>query len=186
MFYVFLGILAFLLFIIYDINSIVMKYRFINSCFFVGLALLMFATVGIIVISWDFIKFDIIRIGAYGTLSVISFLLLIYTLFFALPFQDTYVDIESPHKVCQSGVYALCRHPGVLWFSGFYIFLGLALDISLLFIAACIFSLLNLLYVVFQDQWTFMQLFDDYKSYKKNTPFLIPNLKSIKRCLETL
>jgi hypothetical protein len=69
---------------------------------------------------------------------------------------------------------------------GFYFFLGLALEIPLLLTAACIYSGLNIIYVIFQDRWTFMKTFEDYESYKTDTPFLLPNLKSIKRCLRTL
>ena len=44
--------------------------------------------------------------------------LLVYTLFFALPFHDTYIHGTTAPSLCRSGVYALCRHPGVLWLSG--------------------------------------------------------------------
>jgi len=80
----------------------------------------------------------------------------------------------------------LCRHPGVLWFMGFYFFLWLTLKIPLLLLAGIIFSCFNLMYVIFQDRWTFTRVFEDYNDYKKLTPFIIPNFKSIKRCLQTL
>lgn len=186
MIYIFCGFVAFLLFFIYDINSIIFKNKLLYGCFFVGSFLIIVATVGIVITYRDLIKIDVFRITIFGILAAFFFLLMIYTLFFALPFKDTYIETEASLKVYQSGVYALCRHPGVLWFMGFYIFLGLALKIPLLLTAAVIFSLLNILYVIFQDRWTFMKIFDDYDEYKKDTPFLIPNLKSIKRCIQTI
>jgi protein-S-isoprenylcysteine O-methyltransferase Ste14 len=184
MIYVLIGIAAFVLFIVYDINSIIMKNKFLNGCFFAGNILLIVATAGIIFKSRDAIKMDVLRIVFFGIFTLLFFSLLIYTLFFALPFKNTYIETDSSPKVCQSGVYALCRHPGVLWFAGFFIFLGLTLNIPLLLTAAVIFSLLNTLYVIFQDQWTFMKIFENYDEYKINTPFLLPNTKSIKRCLQ--
>ena len=184
MIYILLGFVAFLFFVIYDINSIIFKHKILNGCFFVGVFLITFATVGIIITTRDLIMIDFIGMGILGMLAVIFFYLLIYTLFFALPFKNTYIETEGSPKVYKNGVYALCRHPGVLWFTGFYIFLGLALKIPLLLTAAVIFSLLNILYVVFQDQWTFIKVFDNYDKYKKDTPFLFPSLKSIKCCLQ--
>lgn len=186
MIYIILGIVAFLLFVLYDVNSIILKHKLLYCCFFLGFLLLTVATIGIVIRSRDLIKIDIFRMGVFGALAVIFFFLLIYTLFFALPFKNTYIESKGPPKVCQSGVYALCRHPGVLWFMGFYAFIGLALMIPLLLIAAVVFSILNILYVLFQDRWTFIKSFDNYDKYKMDTPFLFPNMKSIKRCLKTL
>lgn len=186
MIFIILGVAAYIFFVLYDINCIVFKNKLLYCGFFTGLILLAAATGGIIVTSRKLIVLKSFRVVIFGTFAVLFLLLLMYTLFFALPFKDTYLETEGPHKVCQSGVYALCRHPGVLWFIGFYLFLGLALDLSLLFTAAIILSILDILYVIFQDRWTFVKNFVDYGEYKKITPFLLPNLKSLKRCLQTL
>ena len=53
-------------------------------------------------------------------IATIFFVLLIYTLFFALPFDKTYQNESEKRMAYTEGVYALCRHPGVLWFIGFY------------------------------------------------------------------
>lgn len=180
-----LGVIAFLLFGLYDINSIIMKNKLLNYGFFTGSVLIILATFGILFTSWGRIKPNPIRIIFFGFLSLLFLCFLIYTLFFALPFKKTYLEHTSP-KVYQSGVYALCRHPGVLWFIGFYLFLWLAISIRLLLVETVIFSLLNILYIFFQDRWTFARYFNDYDKYKITTPFLIPNRNSIKRCLKTL
>lgn len=184
--YIFLGFMAFLLFMIYDINSAILNKKLLHKFFFLGCFLLITATSGIIITSLDQIKLDLVKMSIFGIFALISFFLLIYTLFFALPFQDTYVKTNNSPKTYQEGVYALCRHPGLLWFIGFYLFLWLTLRIPLLLMAGAIFSCCNLLYVIFQDRWTFTRIFEDYHEYKKTTPFIIPNFKSIKRCLQTL
>jgi protein-S-isoprenylcysteine O-methyltransferase Ste14 len=186
MFYIILGVVAYLFFFLYDINSIILKNHLLNCCFFAGVFLQISATAGIIFTSMDSIKINLYKTGAFGVFALLFLCLLIYTLFFALPFKDTYVTTGSPPKVCDCGVYALCRHPGVLWLIGFYAFLGLALQTTLMITLAAIFSILDLLYVIFQDRWTFVKYFSNYKEYKTDTPFLLPNLKSIKRCLQTL
>ena len=186
MVYLFGGVLAFALFIVYDINGVIFKNRLLSGCFMLGIFLLGGSTVGIVVTSTDLIQTNVLSVIIYGSLAVLCFCLLIYTLFFALPFQDTYLETGGSPKIYKEGMYALCRHPGVLWFIGFYLSIGLMLKIPLLIAAAVIFSLLNLLYVIFQDHWTFMKMFSDYDLYKKETPFLLPSLDSIKRCIQTI
>lgn len=186
MIYISMGLLAFLLFAAYDINSVTSKKTSINHFFFLGSILLIVATAGIIIESFHGIKWDLLGMSILGFFSLVFLILLIYTLFFALPFNETYVQGNATPKVCQRGLYALCRHPGVLWFMGFYLFLWLTLKIPLLLLAGIVFSACNFVYIIFQDHWTFPQLFADYNDYKKHTPFIIPNFKSIKRCLQTL
>jgi len=186
MIYIVMGLLAFLLFAAYDINSVTSKINIMNSFFFLGSFLLIAATAGIIIESFHSIQWNLQRMSIFGIFSLLFLILLIYTLFFALPFSETYVKGSTSPKVCQGGFYALCRHPGVLWFTGFYFCLWLTLKIPLLLPAVIIFSACNVIYVIFQDHWTFPRIFEDYNDYKKHTPFIIPNFKSIKRCLQTL
>lgn len=187
MIYILMGLLAFLLFAAYDINSVTSKTKnIVDRFFFLGSLLLIGATAGIIIESFSEIPWDLLRMSIGGIFSLVFLILLIYTLFFALPFNDTYVNSNKTPKVCRNGFYALCRHPGVLWFAGFYFFLWLTLKIPLLLWAAIIFSSCNFIYIIFQDLWTFPRIFADYHDYQKHTPFIIPNFKSIKRCLQTL
>lgn len=186
MFYIVLGLFSFLLFFLYDINSVIIKSKLLDLSFFAGILLLAVSTGGLVISSADQIRFDLIRTGICGTLAVIFLLLLIYTLFFALPFKETYLEPDAPRKVYRKGLYALCRHPGVLMFIAFYLFLGLALKSGIFYIASVIFSGLNIGYVCFQDCWTFMKTFPDYGEYKRETPFLLPRLRSIKKCFQTI
>ncbi|MDP4109378.1 MAG: hypothetical protein Q8878_05040 [Bacillota bacterium] len=111
--------------------------------------------------------------------------LLIYALFFALPFGDTY-SVHQKNVICKTGPYAMCRHPGVICFAGFYLFLYFALPSLRLAYFATVSCICNLLYVIFQDMWSFPLTFDGYGDYRNETPFLIPTAKSIRRGLQTL
>lgn len=178
-----LGVMAFFLFIVYDINSIVLKNKVLKMLFLIGVLLLAFSTLGLIILVFHIDVLYHFNFYLFSLLSVLMLALLAYSLFFALPFKDTY--IKESTNVCQYGIYALCRHPGVLFLAAFYFFLGLALDSKMLLTAGLIFSLCNLAYVIFQDRWTFVRLFDDYQTYQRTTPFLIPNLQSIRLCFKT-
>ena len=84
--------------------------------------------------------------------------------------------------VCH-GMYALCRHPGVLWFAGFYGFMALAWRSRQWLLAFALFTLEDVLYVCYQDRCIFPRTIDRYGEYQKTTPFLIPTASSVKEAL---
>lgn len=180
------GILAFLLFVIYDINSVKYRSVVLKKAFFVGLLLLTAATAVLVVTEWNTCVVANIRRVVFLALGGIFFLLLLYTLFFALPFEKTYVREEKVPQVYSKGMYALCRHPGVLWFIGLYASLAAAVPSFSVILAGSSFCVCNLLYIMIQDVWTFPNYFIDYHSYKKAVPFLIPTGKSIAECIRTI
>lgn len=188
MLYILIGIAAFGLYAIYDINSVRWKKKAPAAFFFLGSLLLLGATVlGLVQTCME---------GAirplpgglwvlFAALAALSFALMIYTLFFALPFQETYVEPVAPGKVCDRGMYALCRHPGVIWFCLGYLNLALLTGSGLMWGMGTCFGLLNIAYAVFQDRWTFLRTFEDYDGYRKRVPFLIPTKESIRRAWQT-
>ena len=183
-----LGTISFLLYAVYDLEqggAISHRFHKITKCFFtIGSVFLVAATMMLL---WEMdllqMKYGMKRI-IFLLFAIIFFGLLIYTLFFALPFEETYV-MQEAHKTYDKKMYALCRHPGVLWFAGVYFCLWLAFGTELLLVMAVWFSLLNFCYVVLQDYYTFPRVFFDYGEYQKRVPFLIPNGKSLKRCIDT-
>lgn len=188
--WIIIGIIAFLLFIIYDVNSLRWQNAFLHKFFAAGFALLAFSTIGIFAyhqrIRENWHMWKIIAV----LLAVFFIAALLYTLFFALPFEDTYCTNESasanePNRrsAYTGGVYALCRHPGVLWFAGFYACLSILAWNNAITGYSCVVTGCNILYILFQDKITFPQTFDNYGDYQKSTPFLIPNRKSIKECI---
>ena len=186
MFSLITGILGFVLYILYDINSFTKKNPFVHSFFLLGTVLIALAT-----------GLDLYHSLASGAFSgavdtalaaggIVSFLALIYCLFFALPFEKTYADQTIGNHVYDRGVYALCRHPGILCFFFLYLLLGLAALPGRLLHHGMVFSLLNLLYAWFQDRITFPKTFCDYREYRTRVPFLIPTPASIRMAIKTL
>ena len=181
-----LGIAAFGLYLIYDINSYTRQLRFVHSFFLLGTVLLCGATAWDIWCAWKAGCFAgvgdvLLLVGA-----AVFFALLIYSLFFALPFEKTYTEQTSGNHVYSGGVYALCRHPGILWFFGMYLLLGLAALPSGMIVNCLVFSALDLAYAWFQDRITFPKTFCDYTQYQKSVPFLIPTKASIRMAKKTL
>ena len=82
-------------------------------------------------------------------------------------------------------MYALCRHPGVLWFAVAYLCLGLLLGAPKAAVFALVMTGLNIAYVLFQDCWTFPKSFVNYEEYRRTTPFLLPTPGSAVRCVRT-
>lgn len=180
-----LGMLGFLLFFLYDINSFTWRSRLLHKSFALGVTLLAAATVLDLAAA--------LRMGAFSGLKDLILLVagalclaaLVYCLFFALPFAETYQDTDGPPAVCDRGVYALCRHPGVLCMLGMYLFWGLGALPATMLRNGLIFSGLNTVYVCFQDRMTFPRTFPDYPDYQKNVPFLIPTGASIRAAWRT-
>lgn len=124
---------------------------------------------------------------AWGAAGGLFLALLLYALFFALPFGETYCAGEPAEKArpYDRDVYALCRHPGVLFLAGVYLCWGMAVLPGDLLRNGMIFSLLNVLYVVFQDLVTFPAVFEDYTGYRRKVPFLVPTRASVRTAWAT-
>lgn len=184
--YIGLGSLCFLLFILYDLNQIHNNYKMIKPLFAAGCITLCVLTIIIsVTASESDYQVGFPSVAVFFLLAGVQLFLLIYTLFFAVPFQEAYVE-GSKQKICTTGVYALCRHPGVLFLAGFYLFLSLGLGKPLLLLTGMSYTVMNLLYVLFQDIYIFPRLFEGYGDYRKNTPFLLPNAAGFKKCIRDL
>lgn len=181
MFALWLGVLGFLCYLLYDVNSVGRIAGWMNRLFMIGTILIVVATS---VLFWKrrSVLFQTPMDLLWMAGGVFFLYLLIYTLFFALPFDETYVKESRYRKAYTEGVYALCRHPGVLWFAGMYLFAALlwkSLEGLIFFVVMVI---LNIFYVIFQDYYSFPKTFSNYREYQRSTPFLIPNRKSIQQC----
>lgn len=117
-------------------------------------------------------------------LALLMLALLLYTVFGAVHCGSPQPDGLRP--LVSTGVYALCRHPGVLWLSGMYFCAWCARGESAWLLAWVLFSGADILYVFWQDRYLFPLSIQDYREYQKSTPFLVPNPGSIRRCLQTL
>lgn len=166
------GILAFMLYFIYDINDITIRNRFIQK-FFLFASLILVGQTFFLLFTYDYSK----CVWIWMLFAIIFCVLLIYTLFFALPFDETYVSSQGGRKVCSFGFYGLCRHPGFWWFFLMFLFLGFALPGSEMMKFGLICSFLNFLYICFQDVYIFPRTFFNYYEYKQEVSFLIPRRK---------
>lgn len=127
------------------------------------------------------------RAPASGALRVLAFAgaalfaaLLVYSLFFALPAAASYTEPGQKRPACTGGVYALCRHPGVLWLAGLLACLYPAAGLPPL--ANALFTALNVALVVFEDRAVFPAVLAGYGEYRRSTPFLIPSGESFRAC----
>ena len=179
------GTFSFLLFLLGDLNDAFWHRRFLKPAFLTGAALLVVSTAGSI---WEHLP------EALGPLQILSLAgallftaLTVWALFFSFPPKEAYVEETRERKVYTGGMYALCRHPGILFFFAMYGFLGLAaLPAPGLLARGMLFSFLNLGYAFFQDRFTFPRTFSDYCAYQRRIPFLIPTKSSIRLACSTL
>ncbi len=186
MIFVVMGCLSFVFFYLFDLVKIYCRGRSAGFLFGIGFGVLFLATVGAIFTGTE----QLFLFGAVKTVFYISALcaclLTLYALFFALPFRKTYVKPEEENGVIDTGMYALCRHPGVIFFFLMYLFLTLATGSVLMFWAMLLWTLMDVVHVWVQDRFIFPQTLKEYEKYQKSTPFLIPTIRSTRRCIATL
>lgn len=179
------GSAGFLLYFLYDINSITKKNPLVQKFFGAGTVLVGISTVGIFAEGWENMLRSPARAIFFGILAAVMLGLLIYTLFFALPFEATYVEENHVRKAYMEGVYALSRHPGVLWFAFFYLAAAGMIGTWKAMTDGLLLVFWNVIYICLQDQRIFPQTFCNYEEYRQMTPFLLPNRESIRRCFKT-
>lgn len=178
-------IAAFVCFFLYDWNEAckgnrILHFSFLGGCFLWGIG-----NIRLIQNSWKAVGISRPSQIVWGIFSVLFFLLLIYTLFFALPIKETYVeDSSSQPPVCEDGMYGLCRHPGFLWYCIFYLFLFLTFPQYELLIGIIVLCMCNFLYICAEDRFFFSRMFSNYDGYKERVPFLVPTKSSILKCYQ--
>lgn len=183
MVFILTGCLAFIFLYIFDLNKVRFLKKGLNISFTAGLTLLAASTTGILLGDYGgFVVSTSLKV-LFGVLSIGSLFMLLYTLFAALPFGLTYMEAELGNTVVDRGMYALCRHPGVIWFFFFYLFLWLASGKMLMLWAGVIWTIMDIIHVYIEDRWFFPASLRGYDDYKKAVPFLIPNPASIKKCM---
>lgn len=116
-----LGSTGFILYFIYDINSVRMKNAVLQKFFAAGSILVVVSLIAELYTAWGNCHRKIGTMTGFGLGGFLFLCLLIYTLFFALPFEETYCEENKLRAAYTEGMYGLCRHPGVLWFAGAYL-----------------------------------------------------------------
>lgn len=168
-----LGIVAFLLFVFGDVNDAYIRKRALKPCFTVGLLLLATATA---------CHLDTGRAQFVWIIAAAVFAFYLFkSLYGSFTNSEAYADRPKSREVTTTGLYALCRHPGVLFFCGLYICLHFG--VALPWTDTILYSALNILLAVFEDEFFFPEFLTEYDKYKKNVPFLIPTKESFKKSL---
>lgn len=183
--YIFLGAIGFsfiLLFDIYTLKNDGLKRKVIGLS---GVVLIIYSAVMAAMVSEKVAIPAGLRIAALILWAAASFLL-VYSLFLELPFTKTYGGSKYSSELVDTGTYALCRHPGVLWFGLMFFFFFFATGSVLLIPAGIIWTIIDIIHVYIEDRFFFPKMFASYKQYAKSTPMLIPNRDSLRRCIATL
>lgn len=151
-----------------------------HICFIAGI-ILIFASTSWVIFTVDikivFERSPLLKILEFAAAAGF-FILFLCALFVSLPVKKTYITMRD-QEVADTGLYALCRHPGTLFLMLFYLFCGLALDSGMMLWVGLSNSAFNIITTVLQDIWVFPTTIGRYNEYKKTTPFLVPTWKSV-------
>jgi protein-S-isoprenylcysteine O-methyltransferase Ste14 len=155
--------------IVLAIGSIILSFSLFALCFFFEKIIIppVFRPIGI-VFSFLFILFGI------------------YSIIIEIPLKTRFKKNRNGEPLITNGTYALCRHPGVLWFSFTMLGLFLVFPSVIMLYSIPIWIASDILLVFLQERYYFNVIFGDkYGEYKKIVPFIIPNAKSIRVCIGT-
>lgn len=176
-----IGAFAFVILTMFDYNKLKMLHPLLNGLFAVGIAMIAYASVMILREASP--MFTFVAMPIFWILSGLGFIEMIYALFFALPFKKTYVKTETSASLITTGLYGLCRHPGVWGFFMLYVFAALASGNGTLLIAAAVWTLMDVLHVYLQDTLFFVKTLPGYTLYQQTTPFLFFGTKELHKAL---
>jgi protein-S-isoprenylcysteine O-methyltransferase Ste14 len=185
MIYIVLGGLGFLVIHLLDIVSIRRIPRIKLFTWLAGNGLVVFSIIMLCLFP-DKLALPLWTTWLGCVLLPVSLFMLIYSLFISLPFGKTYVATGVGNKLVTSGFYALVRHPWVHWLGLLLVALILISRSSLMLIAAPIWFLLDIVLVAIQDRFFFSRMFAGYDNYRRQTPMLIPNRRSISAFINSL
>jgi protein-S-isoprenylcysteine O-methyltransferase Ste14 len=183
--YIVLGVLGFLAIHLLDIVSIKRIPLAKPLTMLVGNGLLVFSIIRLC-LSPDKLSLPAWSSWLGWVLLPISLFLIIYSLFIKLPFGKSYVTTGVGDRLITSGLYALVRHP---WVHGLVLLLVALVLVSqsrLMLIAAPIWVLLDIGLVAIQDRFFLGRMFADYDNYRRRTPMLIPNRRSLSAFINSL
>lgn len=159
-----LGVIAFAVMAIGDLNDAFFKKRPIKLCFPLGLVMLCLATAARLSLT----EFSVLWCAAAAVFLVLE----LYALFGSFSVSEAYTATDVPRQTCDNGLYSLCRHPGIPPFACLYICLHFGAGLPLL--DALVYIFCDLLLAVFEDTVIFPRILGGYDDYKKRVPFIIP------------
>ena len=147
------------------------------AVFGTGCILVVVATAFLLATQLPWCPWDALSL-VFLALALVSAALMIKALFFSLP-AHTYTAPGQARHTYARGMYALCRHPGVLWYCLMFASLAIMLRTPAATAGCCILCIGDIAYMVFQDVWSFPRIFCDYAEYQRNVPFFLPTRASV-------
>lgn len=182
--YLVLGCIGFLFLYIFDYNKVKGIHRVFNSFFAIGIAIIGYASLSLFIMKSQSFSLGFWLTGIFYISAILSAFQMFYSLFGALPFKGTYLSGQANQTV-DTGMYALCRHPGVWGFFLMYLFMFLATGNPLIAYACIFWTIMDIIHVWIQDKYFFPKTLQGYKDYQQTTPFLLFNKQSVQHCLST-
>jgi protein-S-isoprenylcysteine O-methyltransferase Ste14 len=172
--FIFLGILGFVLFHLVDLAAI-WRMPVIKPLLWCGGCLLViYSSVRVSLSSPHFeLPAWVVNLGWF--IFVISLFQVFFSLFINLPFRKTYLETGAGDELITTGLYGLVRHPGVWGLGALLAALILVSHSRLMFVAAPVWLITDVLVVTVQDYLFFSRMFPGYKAYRVRTPMLIPH-----------
>lgn len=181
---VLLAVAAYALFFAYDVRTVSSAANarsgllFAAGCVFVLASLIVIFATQFAACPWDVLSILCLII------ALIAAALTIKALFFSLP-ANTYAAPEQGRPAYTKGMYALCRHPGVLWLCVALVAVAVMLRTPAAVVGCLVLCAGDVAYMLFQDRWSFPRTFCDYEAYKRSTPLILPTAASVRRAFET-
>lgn len=185
MIYIILGGLGFLIIHLLDIVSIKRIPGLKPLTTISGNGLIIFSII-MLCLSPDKLSLPLWSTWLGWVLLPVSVFMLVYSLYINLPLGKTFFAAGVGQKLVTSGLYALVRHP---WLHGLVLLLLALILVSgsrLTLIAAPIWVALDIGLVIIQDRFFFGKMFAGYDNYRRRTPMLIPNRRSINAFINSL
>ena len=159
-----LGVIAFAVMAIGDVNDAFFKKKPLKLCFPLGLVMLCYATAARLC----FAKLSVLWCAAAAVFLTLE----LCALFGSFSVSEAYTATDAPRQTSEKGLYSLCRHPGIPLLAGLYICLHFGAGLPLA--DALVYIFCDLLLAVFEDTVIFPRLLGGYDDYKKHVPFIIP------------
>lgn len=128
--------------------------------------------------SGDVLDFPRWTTGLGWALAIFGLFLLVYSVFIEIPLTLRHHTGPGPALV-QSGTYALCRHPGVLWLVLLLVGVLLIVKRTGFVPLMVLWIILDTVVVTVQDRIVFPRQFPGYDQYQRRTPFLVPTPASL-------
>lgn len=176
--YVLLGTAGFMLMHLLDFASFKKVSGLKPVLWFVGTGLIVYAVV-MVAVTGDRLNFPVWSQFAGWVLFSVASYFMAYSLYVALPFGNTYVAPGTSGQLITHGLYSLVRHPWLLFFAFTMVGLVFATKSMLALEAGTAWTALSVILVYLQDRYVFPRMFPDYTGYRKSTPMLIPNKRSL-------